>query len=291
MKIFTILGGDHRSVATAQQLSALGFTVRCHAIRLPDAASKHIITTQTLEEALEKADYILLPLPCSTGDGFLNCPLSEEKINLLELAEILQPDQLVFAGKNDKVFSTALENRGITHFDYAEREEFSVLNAIPTAEGALEITLRELPCTINGSSVLITGFGRIAKVLAHILHGMGAEVTVAARKHSDLAWMKAYGYQTIHISTLKEDISRFGVIYNTVPHLIFNRELLSLVKKDCLLVDLASRPGGFDFESAEHLGLTCIWALSLPGKAAPQTAGRIIGDTVLNIINEQEVNA
>ena len=291
MKTFLVLGGDSRSTATAQQLSALGFTVRCYACHTPDETTDAVLYSKSLQEALIGADYILLPLPCSIGEGLLNAPFSEEKIHLLELAEQLTPTQLVFAGKTDKIFSAALDMHGISHFDYAEREEFTVLNAIPTAEGALEITLREMPSTINGSTVLITGFGRIAKILAHMLQGLGAKVTVAARKHSDLAWMKAYGYKTLSIHNLKEHVKHFDVIYNTVPHMIFDREILSLVNKNALLIDLASRPGGFNFESAEKLGLSCIHALSLPGKVAPLTAGRIIGDTVLNILQEWEVKA
>lgn len=291
MKTFTVLGGDYRSTATATQLSELGFTVKCYALGPAPEVAEDILYPKSLQEALEGADYILLPLPCSSGDGLLNTPLSDESISLLDLAGLIRENQRVFGGKMDKVFCAALEEKGIRHDDYAQREEFSVLNAIPTAEGAIEIALRELPNTLNGSRVLITGFGRIAKVLAYMLRGMGARVTVAARKHTDLAWMKAYGYDAVHIQDMKNELSRCGVIFNTVPYKLFDREALHLLQKDCLLIDLASKPGGVDFESAGHLGLTVIWALSLPGKCAPLTAGRIVGDTVLNIISESEVKA
>ena len=47
--------------------------------------------------------------------------------------------------------------------------------------------------------------------------------------------------------------------------------------------------GGVDFEAAKEAGVKVIWALSLPGKTAPITAGKIIKDTILNILNELEV--
>ena len=40
-----------------------------------------------------------------------------------------------------------------------------------------------------------------------------------------------------------------------------------------------SKPGGVDLGAAGKLGLTVIWALSLPGKVAPVTAGAAIRDT------------
>ncbi|MBE7022669.1 MAG: dipicolinate synthase subunit DpsA [Ruminococcaceae bacterium] len=291
MKTFTVLGGDYRSTATAKQLSDMGFIVKVYALGSASETAENMQYPKSLQEAIHDADYILLPLPCSSGNGLLNTPLSDEAISLLYLAEQIKKNQHVFGGKMDKSFCAALDTKGIRYDDYAEREEFSVLNAIPTAEGAIEIALREMPCTLNGLQVLVTGFGRIAKVLAHMLQGMGAKVTVAARKPADLAWMKAYGYHGIHIQDIKNDISHYGVIFNTIPHTLFDRETLAPVQKDCLIIDLASKPGGVDFTSAQNLGVAVIWALSLPGKCAPLTAGRIVGDTVLNILRESEVKA
>ena len=48
-------------------------------------------------------------------------------------------------------------------------------------------------------------------------------------------------------------------------------------------------PTGVDFAAAQQSGLNVIWALSLPGKVAPRTAGNIIKDTILNMIHEMEV--
>ena len=69
--------------------------------------------------------------------------------------------------------------------------------------------------------------------------------------------------------------------------MIINGSMLRQLREDCLIIDLASKPGGVDFESAKRLGRNVIWALSLPGKTAPLTAGNIIRDTINNILNEQ----
>jgi len=290
MKTFTIIGGDLRSTAAALRLTQLGFAVKIFALKPPEESDGHISCCLDLAEALQNADYVLLPLPCSTGNDLLSTPFYEGSLTLSSVIHAISKQQIVFGGKMDSSLTNHLQAQGIRYYDYALREEFAVLNAIATAEGAIEIALRELPCTLNDSQVLITGFGRIAKILAHTLQGFGAKVCVAARKYSDLAWMKAYGYEALHIQDLKHHADRFQVVYNTVPHRLFERELLCRMKKDCLLVDLASKPGGVDFESAEKLGLSVIWALSLPGKCAPTTAGTVICDTVLNILSESEVN-
>ncbi|MEG2939200.1 MAG: dipicolinate synthase subunit DpsA, partial [Oscillospiraceae bacterium] len=56
---------------------------------------------------------------------------------------------------------------------------------------------------------------------------------------------------------------------------------------DCFVLDLASAPGGTDFEYAKRNGFDTELALSLPGRVAPKTAGGIIKDTVLNMIEER----
>ena len=52
------------------------------------------------------------------------------------------------------------------------------------------------------------------------------------------------------------------------------------------MLDLASKPGGVDLAAAGELGLTVIWALSLPGKVAPVTAGAAIKTTIYNMLHE-----
>ena len=124
--------------------------------------------------------------------------------------------------------------------------------------------MEELPTTVFGQKVLITGMGRISKVLVKILSAMGAEVTVTARRHSDLAWAEIFGAESLHISKLDDTVEKFDVIFNTVPSVIFDESRLKLLNSHCLVIDLASKPGGVDFNTARELGIKTIWALSLP---------------------------
>lgn len=134
---------------------------------------------------------------------------------------------------------------------------------------------------------MIIGFGRIGKVLAKCLAGLGAHVTVSARKAEDFAWITAAGYQKTDTRRLGECLGQYNAVFNTVPSLILKKPLLERLKPGCLCIDLASKPGGVDGKAAAELGIKCIWALSLPGKVAPHTSGDIIRNSLYNILDER----
>ena len=180
-----------------------------------------------------------------------------------------------------------LDDNDTVYTDLLRREELVVLNAIATAEGAIQLAIQETPITIHGSNVLIMGFGRIGKVLAKMLEGIGAKVFCEARKKDDIAWIKAYGYNPIFIDNLDENLGKFDVIFNTIPFQILDSNRIKLLKKDCLIIDLASYPGGVDLVAAKENNIKAIWALSLPGKVAPVTSAEYIKETIDNILKEK----
>ena len=288
-KTLSIIGGDERFVAAANLLCRLGIDVSVFGFSNEIVFDEKIWQCKNLTDAIGASKYILLPLPCSSDNKTLNAPLYNEIILLSELSPLLIPSKTVLGGKINQEIQTILKTKNIPFYDYFAREEFAILNAVPTAEGAIEIALREMLITLNGANCLVIGFGRIAKVLCHRLSGMGAFVTASARKPADFAWIQAYGYTGIHTEELKEHLDSFQLIINTVPNVILNKDLLDRVDKNALIIDLASKPGGVDFAYAKSLGLNVNWALALPGKVAPQSAGSIIYETVLNILHESEV--
>ena len=174
--------------------------------------------------------------------------------------------------------------------DFLSRDDFAILNAIPTVEGALELALREMPVTLHGAQALVIGYGRIGKLLCRHLSGLGAIVACAARRDPHFAWMKALGVRPLHTLRLDGALGGFDVIFNTVPHLVLPYARLRELPSRCLLIDLASCPGGIDFKAAERLGLRCEWALSLPGKYAPVSAAIYMRDTLYRILEERGVN-
>ena len=64
--------------------------------------------------------------------------------------------------------------------------------------------------------------------------------------------------------------------------------VLARLRPQSFIVDLASRPGGTDFDAARRLGHRAIHALSLPAACAPETAGEAVARTVCDMIGQRE---
>lgn len=285
--IFLIAGGDQRQAHLADLLAS-EHTV--YAIGFSDdiVFSERVNRIREVVELPSPADVAVLPIPALASVRTVSTPLSSRVLLLDSILDSVAPGGMVLGGILSPALTEACAARGLRCTDYMQREELAVLNAVPTAEGAIQLAMQELPTTLFGQKCLITGFGRIAKVLTRDLLALGMEVTVSARKCADLAWITVYGGKKLPIPALGKEIERYDLIINTVPAKLFDRSLLSRIRKDSLVIDLASKPGGVDFDAARELGVNTIWALSLPGKVAPISAGQIICDTIYNILAESE---
>ncbi len=282
---YIIIGGDLRNVILANLLSEEGADVKTYALENTDMEKK-AFECKNLNDAVSDADIIIGPLPCSCDDESLNTPFHHNKIYINDLYGIMDKKQIFIAGHISERVRQKSEFYNITLIDYLEREEMSVLNALPTAEGAIQIAMEEMPITLHDSKALVLGFGRIGKVLSKMLSGIGARVYVEARKYHDLAWISGYGYTPVHLNSLSNVVGDMDIIFNTIPHLILDDKKLSRIGTNTLIIDLASKPGGIDLEAAKMYSLKTIWALSLPGKVAPLTAARYIRKTIKNTLYE-----
>ena len=111
-------------------------------------------------------------------------------------------------------------------------------------------------------------------------------MTATARRPSDLAWIRAYGWRALDTYGLDGKLSGFGVVFNTVPSFVLEESLLAQLPQECLCVDLASVQG-IDLAAAERLGLPNVWARSLPGRLVHRTAAAVIRDAVYYILMEE----
>lgn len=284
MKIL-IIGGDLRFAAIADSLAKKRFDATTCLLEKAELSVPKV----PLTEALKENDIIILGLPCSRDDYTLNAPFSDTKLSLVELFSAIKPGTLILAGVVSEKIAELARHYNVTIIDYFKREELEILNSIPTSEGAIEIAMAELPITIHSCKCLVLGYGRIGKFLCSQLKGLGANVTATSRSHEGMAWINAACLNGVYTDKIAGYLGDFDLIFNTIPQKILREQELRLLKPDCLVIDLASKPGGVDFVAAKDLGIKVIWALSLPGKCAPVTAGEIICSTVLNILSEAEV--
>lgn len=145
-------------------------------------------------------------------------------------------------------------------------------NAAITARCAIGLIgkhLEELP-------VLILGWGRIGKCLGKFLGDAGAQVTIAVRKEADAALIRALGYEGILMDQAAGLLPKFKAVLNTVPAMVLPAFQCA---PDCILLELASRPG--------MAGSNIVRASGLPGKYAPQESGALIARRLLAILEEE----
>ena len=276
----SILGGDLRQVYLARLLSEDGWKVTTWGLEKGGGDGG-----APLDQALE-GDILLLPMPVCRN-GMLHLPLTDTELEAERLWARLRYDQLLLGGMTGDLSRRLMADYGLTLLDYYDREETQVANAVPTAEGALQLAMESADRTLHDSRCLIIGYGRIGRLLADRLLALGAEVTVSARKYGDLAWIEAWGCRGVQTGALTGQLDRFDLIFNTAPALILDGTRLRETREDCVIIDLASAPGGVDLEAAKRLSRRAIPAPGLPGQVAPRTAAAALQARVYHILEER----
>ena len=292
-KKIALLGGDTRQIALARRLVEVGLSVKCFG--LPQAERLQGVTAlRDWRDAVSGACLLVLPLPASPDGKHLNLPLDHEREapRVADIFDAVPAGVAIAGGKFSPAIKQMAEEKGVHLYDYFDCEALQQKNALPTAEGAVSVLMREVPRTVSGLSVGVTGFGRVARALVGLLLAMGAKVTVLARNAEQLRQAAALGCCTVSLSE-KRAMEHFtagkAAIFNTVPYWLFSEEALANTSPETLIIDLASAPGGVDANAASGRGIKVIWALSLPGKYAPVTAGEIIAETVLDYMKREGI--
>ena len=286
-----VLGGDARQRSAARALVARGIHVL--AWGMGEWETEGIFFVSDWREAVASADALLLPLPVSTDGMHLHCPLSADEGVCLDPLLASTTGKLILGGRLSSAVLSIAQRRGVRCVDYFASECLQIRNALPTAEGAISVAMQELPVTLDGTRAAVIGYGRIGEVLSQRLYALGMHVTVYARRREVLAHAVLNHCDALLLDGENPAVSLVAmprdvrVIFNTVPVRLFDADVISRIPAGCVFIDLASAPGGIDREAAERSGVRCIWATSLPGKYAPETAGQIIADTAREILLEE----
>lgn len=264
-KVILVAGGDLRQRYAAQKLAELpGWKVEAAGF-VPDVLENSgvVCCGEDLHDALPY-DVLVLPIPASPDGETVQAPFGKQPLSLKELAKHGKSGALVLVGQCTEAVEHCFTAAGMETEDYLRREELCLSNAVPTAEGAIQIAMEETAYTLDGGTALIVGYGRIGMALAPRLRGLGVTVNVCARRCETRALAVMQGCCAMPMTELEQAAAMSTLVLNTVPAPILTEQVLKALPADALVIDLASRPGGTDFAAAKKLGIRVVWALSLP---------------------------
>ncbi|MBR3893745.1 MAG: dipicolinate synthase [Clostridia bacterium] len=286
-----VLGGDQRQIVMARVLAEYGYPTKVWGLGRCRQEIGDAKYCESWENAILDADAVILPLPASADGVRIHCPLHDHDV-FLRVTTLLDAiaGRRLFGGRIVESIRRIAEQKSVEWVDYYESEILQLKNALPTAEGAIAIAMQELPVTIAGVSAAVIGYGRIASLLAQKLHALGAQVTVYARRTEQLTQASLHHHKVQKL-TLPDGESALSclsddcrVVFNTVPHRLITREVLKKIPHRCVLIDLASAPGGIDHAAAQELNIRSVWGTALPGKCTPESAGRYIAETLAQML-------
>ena len=281
-----VLGGDDRDLVLIPKLVSMG--ARLKVVGFPEMDElKGVSIVASLEKAVVDVDAVILPMPGTDVNGNIRAVYAHEKLVLTEsILKKLAPGTPIIVGVAKPFLREWAAKHRLKLLEIAEVDEVAILNAIPTAEGALQLAMEQTDFTIHNSSAFVLGFGRVGFTMARTLAALGANVTIVVRNKADFARGHELGYQVCSFEQMVEAIGTANLVFNTVPAMVLTSDIITKLAKDSLIIDLASQPGGTDFQAAEKLGIKAILAPGLPGKVAPKTAGEILAKVIPAFILE-----
>ena len=286
-KIISVVGGDKRNIELARMLCGCGHTAKIFGFinerELP-------MQCKTLYEAVCDADCIIGPIPCSHNGDALNAPFHNAPIYVEDLFRLIAPHQKFLAGVIKPELLELADKYNIHAIDILKREELLIKNSIPTAEGAIKIAIEETDITLHGNRMMVIGYGRIGKVLSGMLRGIGAKVMAIVNTDEAAAQAESCGHEAIHFNQMEASLKYADVIFNTVPEILLDRTNMQHIRKNTLIIDLASPPYGVEVNDCREFGLKVLYTNSLPGKIAPVTTASYIWSTVKNILETAPVH-
>ncbi|MCL6451038.1 MAG: NAD(P)-binding domain-containing protein [Acetobacteraceae bacterium] len=283
-----VAGGGRREAEAAAHLVRLGLEVRGFGLPVP-AGWREIAPAGTLEEGARGAVLLLLPVAGVGEQGELPVqPALVDHAGPPRLSpaalEALSPGAVVAVGGASAWLRRECGRLKLRLEEYRERDDFATLNAVPTAEGAIRVAIGELPVTVQGCCALVLGFGRCGRALSRRLLALGARTLVAARRPEDRCRAWEEGHQPVPFDRLAQMAGQADVIFNTVPAPVLGADILERTAPEVVILDIASAPGGTDFDAARALGRRALLLPGIPGQAATRTSGRILAETAARLL-------
>jgi dipicolinate synthase subunit A len=219
---------------------------------------------------------LIAPVPISRDQVTITAESTHSDLTIAHMAYLLKSHHILIGGNIPAPIIELCNYNKIPYYDLLQDEKIAVKNAVSTAEGTIMEAITSSDRNLHGSCCLILGYGRCAKILAQKLKALDALVTVSARSREALAHVEAAGHQAIPLSEIKCILPSYHFIFNTIPALILDQDYLELVSPQTIIIDIASAPGGVDFDYAKQHHIRAKLCLGLPGKVSPRSTADIL---------------
>ncbi|MFC5712097.1 dipicolinic acid synthetase subunit A [Thalassorhabdus alkalitolerans] len=287
-KKIAVIGGDARQIEVIDRLiqrDATLFLVGFEKLQRQFIGAKHV----TMEEILgEDLHAVLLPVSGMQENGEVETTFSSKPaVVTQEWLNRTPKDCSIYTGISNKTLDEMAKKAECSLIKLLERDDVAIYNAIPTAEGTLLLVIQDTDITVHGSETIILGLGRVGMTVARTFSALGAYVKVGTDNSAERARAEEMKMKAFPLKELPEKVQSADICINTIPAPVLTGHVLAHMAPRCIIVDLASKPGGTDFTYAKKRGIRAKLAPGLPGLVAPKTAGRILADVAVRLLEEQ----
>ncbi|MBQ5445209.1 MAG: hypothetical protein IIT48_00830 [Lachnospiraceae bacterium] len=255
-----IIGGDKRQYYLFRELDIRKYNV--FSTMIPGLPDSDFIGLSSFIHTY------ILPIPYSKDKHIIygdKC-----KITLDEFFYIVEDGVNIIGGGFDDKFIANCKKKNIQYYDLLKDNIYSRTNCIGTAESSISQAILNSPLNLSESSCLVTGFGKCGSEIAKLLKGFTKQITICERNKSKSSEIISLGYKHIYFSELKDCITEYKFIFNTVPSLVLTHSIIENACSDAVITDIASAPGGTDFEYCKVRDITANLYSSLPGRFSPK---------------------
>jgi dipicolinate synthase subunit A len=284
-----LAGGDARQLEVIRRLTEMDASVTIAGFGRLDTPFTGVSKVEWSPDILTEADALLLPAVGTDDEGNISAIFTDRGLKLTDAHVAALPKKCkIYTGMATPYLRKLCDKHHVELVELFERDDVAIYNSIPTAEGAIMMAIQNTDITIHGSVCMVLGLGRTGLTLARTLQGLGAKIKAGVRREDSFARAFEMGFKPFYMPDLARQAGNIDLLFNTIPTMIVTAQVIAQLPMRACIIDLASKPGGTDFRFAEKRGIKALLAPGLPGIVAPKTAGRIIADSLTQIILEDK---
>jgi dipicolinate synthase subunit A len=284
-----LAGGDARQLEVIRRLTELDAAVTITGFDRLDTPFTGVFKADWSPDILTEADALLLPAVGTDDEGTISAIFTDRELKVTDAHLAALPKKCkIYTGMATPYLKKMCDKHHLELVELFERDDVAIYNSIPTAEGAIMMAIQNTDITIHGSDCMVLGLGRTGLTLARTLQGLGAKIKAGVRREDSFARAFEMGFEPFYMPDLARQAGNIDLLFNTIPTMIVTAQVIAQLPLRACIIDLASKPGGTDFRFAEKRGIKALLAPGLPGIVAPKTAGRIIANSLTQIILEDK---